>query len=207
MSSSRLAEVERTIFGETPWYRLRIFVTFIRLWLICTIVLLRLLEYYDGILILTTNRMRSFDIAVQSRIRKQFKYLESFHCQFTIPDIAVKYEDLSKTQQVAIFEYFLEQLNEKNLVHDINDLKRWVAKRPASRMNLNGRQIRNIVSTALGLAMMDNGEDFDNDDDDDGDGNGRLRRKHLIQVTEQTMNFKAELHTQEEMSRMSQKSM
>jgi hypothetical protein len=33
------------------------------------IVLLRVLEYYDGILILTTNRMRSFDIAVQSRIR------------------------------------------------------------------------------------------------------------------------------------------
>jgi len=33
-------------------------------------VLLRVLEYYDGILILTTNRMRSFDIAVQSRIRK-----------------------------------------------------------------------------------------------------------------------------------------
>lgn len=33
-------------------------------------VLLRVLEYYDGILILTTNRMKSFDIAVQSRIRK-----------------------------------------------------------------------------------------------------------------------------------------
>jgi hypothetical protein len=33
-------------------------------------VLLRVLEYYDGILILTTNRMRSFDIAVQSRIRE-----------------------------------------------------------------------------------------------------------------------------------------
>lgn len=33
-------------------------------------VLLRVLEYYEGILILTTNRMRSLDIAVQSRIRK-----------------------------------------------------------------------------------------------------------------------------------------
>lgn len=33
-------------------------------------VLLRILEYYEGILFLTTNRMRSFDIAVQSRIRK-----------------------------------------------------------------------------------------------------------------------------------------
>jgi hypothetical protein len=34
------------------------------------VVLLRVLEYYDGILILTTNRMRSLDIAVQSRIRE-----------------------------------------------------------------------------------------------------------------------------------------
>lgn len=33
-------------------------------------VLLRVLEYYEGILILTTNRLRTLDIAVQSRIRK-----------------------------------------------------------------------------------------------------------------------------------------
>lgn len=32
-------------------------------------VLLRVLEYYEGILFLTTNRLKSFDIAVQSRIR------------------------------------------------------------------------------------------------------------------------------------------
>jgi hypothetical protein len=38
-------------------------------------VLLRVLEYYDGILILTTNRMRCFDIAVQSRIRKSIPRL------------------------------------------------------------------------------------------------------------------------------------
>ena len=38
-------------------------------------VLLRVLEYYDGILILTTNRMKSFDVAVQSRIREFFSGL------------------------------------------------------------------------------------------------------------------------------------
>lgn len=37
-------------------------------------VFLRILEYYEGILVLTTNRMRSFDIAVQSRVRKYFTY-------------------------------------------------------------------------------------------------------------------------------------
>jgi len=39
-------------------------------------VLLRVLEYYDGILILTTNRMRSLDIAVQSRIHLAIKFTE-----------------------------------------------------------------------------------------------------------------------------------
>ncbi|KAF2236692.1 P-loop containing nucleoside triphosphate hydrolase protein [Viridothelium virens] len=37
--------------------------------------LLRVLEYYEGILILTTNRLRSFDIAVQSRIHLAIKYV------------------------------------------------------------------------------------------------------------------------------------
>lgn len=33
-----------------------------------------MLEYYDGILILTTTRMKTFDIAVQSRIRKHLDF-------------------------------------------------------------------------------------------------------------------------------------
>ena len=33
-------------------------------------VLLRVLEYYNGILIMTTNRLKSMDIAVQSRISR-----------------------------------------------------------------------------------------------------------------------------------------
>lgn len=40
-------------------------------------VLLRVLEYYEGILILTTNRMRTFDIAVQSRIRMSTSNLDT----------------------------------------------------------------------------------------------------------------------------------
>jgi hypothetical protein len=43
-------------------------------------VLLRVLEYYNGILFLTTNRLMSFDIAVQSRIRTcPFKLHENTH--------------------------------------------------------------------------------------------------------------------------------
>ncbi|KAF2688250.1 P-loop containing nucleoside triphosphate hydrolase protein [Lentithecium fluviatile CBS 122367] len=131
-------------------------------------VLLRVLEYYDGILILTTNRMKSFDIAVQSRIH-----------------IAIKYEELTQEQQIRIFDSFLDQLNEKKLVQNIGDLKKWV-QGPGRKLQFNGRQIRNVVSTSLGIAMMD------------PDGDGRVGRIHLDRVAEQTKLFKQDLKSQEE---------
>ena len=54
-------------------------------------VLLRVLEYYDGILILTTNRLKTFDIAVQSRV-----------------NFAIKYKDLDDKQKKAIYKTFIE---------------------------------------------------------------------------------------------------
>ncbi|KAF2645288.1 P-loop containing nucleoside triphosphate hydrolase protein [Massarina eburnea CBS 473.64] len=133
-------------------------------------VLLRVLEYYDGILILTTNRMKSFDVAVQSRIH-----------------IAIKYEDLSPEQQIAIFRSFLQQLQEKKLVHDYNDLDKWV-RDYGRKFQFNGRQIRNVIGTAMGLAMMD-----------EEHPDGKLRRVHLSRVAEQTKTFKLDLKSQEDM--------
>ncbi|KAE9374033.1 P-loop containing nucleoside triphosphate hydrolase protein [Stipitochalara longipes BDJ] len=127
-------------------------------------VLLRVLEYYDGILILTTNRMRSFDIAVQSRIH-----------------LAIKYEELSPEQKTNIFMSFLEQLANKHLVADFEDIKKWVNKH-GRKFSFNGRQIRNVVSTALGIALMEEGKVISN---------------HLVRVAVQTNNFKADLKTQE----------
>lgn len=56
-------------FSATPSFPVSSVFVLVRLPLTKT-VLLRVLEYYDGILFLTTNRLRSFDIAVQSRIRR-----------------------------------------------------------------------------------------------------------------------------------------
>ncbi|KAF1956039.1 P-loop containing nucleoside triphosphate hydrolase protein [Byssothecium circinans] len=155
-------------------------------------VLLRVLEYYDGILILTTNRMKSFDIAVQSRIH-----------------IAIKYEELTAEQQSCIWESFLTQLHDKKLVDDFSDLMRWV-NAYGRKQRFNGRQIRNVVSTAMGIAMMENepgGTDDDDDHDDDGHGNGRfgnnrgngkLKRMHIERVAKQTKDFKQDLKAQED---------
>ncbi|KAI0490382.1 hypothetical protein F4859DRAFT_520199 [Xylaria cf. heliscus] len=127
-------------------------------------VLLRVLEYYDGILILTTNRMRSLDIAVQSRIH-----------------LAVKFTELSPAQKNNIYVSFLEQLANKGLVEDLADLKAWASK-DGKRYDFNGRQIRNVLSTALGIARAEN---------------RGLNREDLIGVARQTDDFKRDLSTQE----------
>ncbi|KAI1741360.1 hypothetical protein F4680DRAFT_416583 [Xylaria scruposa] len=127
-------------------------------------VLLRVLEYYDGILILTTNRMRSLDIAVQSRIH-----------------LAVKFTELSSQQKTNIYISFLDQLSDKGLVEDLRDVKAWASK-DGKRFDFNGRQIRNVLSTALGIALAEG---------------RKLSREDLISVARQTDDFKRDLSTQE----------
>ncbi|KUI72973.1 ATPase family AAA domain-containing protein 3B [Cytospora mali] len=70
-------------------------------------VFLRVLEYYDGILILTSNRLGTFDEAFKSRIQ-----------------LALHYESLSHYQRTEIWGNFfrrLERLEEKGI--DFDDLK------------------------------------------------------------------------------------
>ena len=117
-------------------------------------MLLRVLEYYQGILILSksrkvsvlcpllltchpaTNRIRDFDVAVQSRIH-----------------LAIKYEDLTREQQVQVFHTFLSQAHEKGHVEDWGRVCKWVDRDGTSNQSkFNGRQIRNIVTSAMGLA-------------------------------------------------------
>lgn len=86
---------------------------------------------------LTTNQIAQFDIAVQSRIH-----------------IAIKYSSLSKDQTIAIFEGFLNPLNGKGLVKDIDGVKEWLME-DVCKMGFDGRQIRNIVTSALGLARAE----------------------------------------------------
>jgi len=127
-------------------------------------VLLRVLEYYDGILILTTNRMRSLDIAVQSRIH-----------------LAIKFTELTPDQKKSIFTSFLDQLANKNHVDNYPDIKDWVSDE-AGRLDFNGRQIRNVVSTALGIALAEN---------------RKMCRRDLSIIARQTDSFKRELAAQE----------
>jgi len=100
------------------------------------------LEYYDGILILTTNRIQQFDIAVQSRV-----------------NLGIKYKDLTMDQKKRIYNNFIDQLSDDN-VEDRSVLKDWLQGDDEVMENfeqLNGRQVRNVLFSAASLAMKEGG--------------------------------------------------
>ncbi|KAI3325335.1 P-loop containing nucleoside triphosphate hydrolase protein [Xylariaceae sp. AK1471] len=91
---------------------------------------LRVLEYYDGILLLTSNRVGTFDEAFKSRIQ-----------------LAIHYENLSEHQRMQVWGNFirrLKELNEEGI--DFVDLEDNIEE--LARNKLNGREIRNVITTA-----------------------------------------------------------
>ncbi|KAI9767606.1 MAG: hypothetical protein M1839_004463 [Geoglossum umbratile] len=97
-------------------------------------VLLRVLEYFQGIIILTTNRITSLDVAVQSRIH-----------------LAIQYKDLEPNQKENIFKTFLDQID-KSEIGSNRDCINAMLRKHCKKWMINGRQIRNIVSSAQSLA-------------------------------------------------------
>jgi hypothetical protein len=103
-------------------------------------ILLRVLEYYSGILILTTNRINQFDIAVQSRV-----------------NLGIKYGDLSMEQKRRIFDDFISSIDEEK-IDDRQGITHWFKTDPEADEyfeSLNGRQVRNVLFTAGSLALKD----------------------------------------------------
>lgn len=101
-------------------------------------VLLRVLEYYSGILILTTNRINQFDIAVQSRV-----------------NLGIKYTNLSMTQKQSIFSQFVDSIAEEK-VDDKEAIEQWFREEAEEWLEqLNGRQVRNVLFSAGSLAQRD----------------------------------------------------
>jgi len=96
-------------------------------------IFLRVLEYYDGILILTTNRVGTFDEAFKSRIQ-----------------LVVHYPALNEEGRYEIWLNFINVLKEKNVDMDFEELSR--KARVLARFSFNGRQIRNNLWTAAQVA-------------------------------------------------------
>ena len=95
-------------------------------------VFLKVLEYYEGILFLTTNRIKTFDIAVQSRV-----------------NLGVHFTDMGERQQQRLLTTFLNMIDERQIKNKEKILE-WI--REDFRDKFNGREIRNMLSSAMALA-------------------------------------------------------
>lgn len=95
-------------------------------------VFLRRVEYFQGVLVMTTNRKRTIDPAFDSHIH--FK---------------LHYSDLSAESRSAIWKNCLESLpsdlSKANIAD--SDIKQ------LSNLKLNGRQIKNAMACAISIAM------------------------------------------------------
>lgn len=101
-------------------------------------VFLRLLEYFAGILFLTTNRVSSFDDAFKSRIH-----------------IPIRYTNLTQASRLQIWRNFLARIpcgegeDTDRPVVDEKGLAR------LAEHDLNGRQIKNVIKAAESLAAFE----------------------------------------------------
>lgn len=118
-------------------------------------VLLRSLEYYKGksnrsaictsltehpgIIILTTNRARTIDAALQSRIQ-----------------LAIRYKDLTTAQKTRIYQNKLEYIPDEEFENKEELLSQLKLSPLVAKANkANGRQIRNIITYARALAKSE----------------------------------------------------
>ncbi|QPH04701.1 hypothetical protein C2857_001917 [Epichloe festucae Fl1] len=97
-------------------------------------IFLRQLEYFQGILFLTTNRVETFDEAFQSRIH-----------------IALRYDGLDSKAKKAILKMFIGRVEAHGQLavepftdEDLDQL---------AKHELNGREIKNMIGSAQDLAL------------------------------------------------------
>ncbi|KAL4756180.1 ATP-binding protein [Aspergillus foveolatus] len=105
-------------------------------------VFLRVLEYFSGVIILTTNRVGEFDEAFRSRIH-----------------VCLYYPKLEERQTKEIWEKNIQRIKESNLNLDMEEKKirrfadqHWQRNLDRPTRRWNGRQIKNAFQTAIALA-------------------------------------------------------
>ncbi|KAI1492700.1 P-loop containing nucleoside triphosphate hydrolase protein [Biscogniauxia mediterranea] len=104
-------------------------------------IFLRALEYYRGVLFLTTNRVRTFDAAFTSRIH-----------------VALHYRALTQPDRERIWDGSFERLERDSAgaVVATPDARAYASRSPELRaLRWNGREIRNALQTAVALAESD----------------------------------------------------
>jgi hypothetical protein len=100
-------------------------------------VFLKVLEYYGGILFLTTNQIAQFDVAVESRVH-----------------IAMHYPKLDREQTKHISMSFVNQYYYENMIGSdaYDEIASYADSEKLTDREFDGRQLRNIVGCAMSHA-------------------------------------------------------
>ena len=140
------------------------------------LVFLRMLEYYNGVLFLTTNRVGVLDEAIKSRVHLHLRYdklnesqtLEIFkHNIGRLKNIELQRKD--EADRLFIVEHEVLGFAETHYRDAVDqDMGRW-----------NGRQIRNAFLIAASLAHLDG--------DNSPGMQKQLRKQHFDTVAQTTM--------------------
>lgn len=98
---------------------------------------LRSMEYYRGILFLTTNRLGHIDDAIISRIH-----------------LIIEYKDLTDEDRMKIWKQFFAKLSKDKKNYEVDDYLEGFVENSPKILDLkwNGREIRNAFQTAVALA-------------------------------------------------------
>ncbi|ROW06834.1 hypothetical protein VMCG_04098 [Cytospora schulzeri] len=139
---------------------------------------LKALEFYDGILFLTTNRVGAFDDAFISRIHVQLLY-----------------RDFTEEERQKVWMTFVQKLTRDRgkYMRISMDAKDYIKGKEVQVVKWNGREIRNAFQTAVSLAEYE--------DERDEEGKILLTDDHLRSVVELSKGFKTyleELHKADE---------
>ncbi|KAK7999632.1 ATPase [Apiospora arundinis] len=135
-------------------------------------IFLRALEYYRGVLFLTTNRVRSFDSAFTSRIH-----------------VALHYRALTDADRQKVWVNSFERLERDSAgrVHVSVATREYAYEaRDVAALAWNGREIRNALQTAVALAETEAIED----NEGRADGVVTVTDKHLRAVVKMSRGFK-----------------
>jgi hypothetical protein len=132
-------------------------------------VFLRVLEYYDGILFLTTNRIGDFDEAFKSRIH-----------------VILHYPKLENEAVTRIWKNLIDNLemNHPSITVSESAQEYLIESKEIWKTKWNGRQIRNSFQTAVALAEFEQ----------DPDGIKKkftVSAKHFKQVVQLSQKFEA----------------
>lgn len=136
-------------------------------------VFLRVLEYYQGILFLTSNRVGTFDEAFRSRIH-----------------LSLYYPPLSKETTTKIWKTNLDRLDKSGrMTFNGEKIMEFAEKQFQKGTRWNGRQIRNAFQTAISLAGYDHTKKLASNDPSEVPTKPKLTKDHFKKVAKASADF------------------